>query len=89
MKFVMVMIICFGVDCEAVFDKNTTYPSYNECSSRAIATVNYMRNMFPQSAGQVHCWDEKQIATFEKYLKDGGKPTIDHDLLPKELKQDA
>ena len=88
MKFIMVIIICFGADCEAIFDK-AKYETYDECYQSAIATANYMRSTFPASAGEVHCWDEKQFETFQKFLDEGNKPTIDPDLLPKELKQDA
>ena len=83
MKFIMVIIICFGVDCEAIFDK-TSFETYDQCYQSAIATANYMRNTFPQSAGEVHCWDEKQVTTFQKYLEDGNKPTINPDLLKEE-----
>ena len=80
MKFVMVMIICFGADCEAVFDKVSTFTSYDSCYSTAMQTAQYMKNMFPQSARDVHCRDEEQIRTFEKFIKNGGTPTLEQQL---------
>ena len=75
MKFIMVIIICFGTDCEAVFDK-PNYTTYEQCYNEAVMTANYMKSMFPESAGEVHCWDDEQFSTFKKYIEDGGKPSI-------------
>ena len=68
MKFVMVMIICFGADCEALFNKEHTYDSYNVCYQEAIENANFMRQMFPSSAGEVHCWDEERFKLELEYL---------------------
>jgi len=76
MKFVMVMIICFGADCEALFNKEHTYDSYNVCYQEAIENANFMRQMFPSSAGEVHCWDEERFKLFEKSLQEGELPTL-------------
>ena len=35
-----------------------------------------MRQMYPQSSGEIHCWNEDQLAIFEDWLKDGNKPTL-------------
>jgi hypothetical protein len=43
-----------------------------------------MQQTYPQSAGEVHCWDEAQFEEYNKFLEEGGKPTIDPRLLPKE-----
>lgn len=80
----MVIIICFGADCEAIYDV-PKYDDYNQCYKEAIVTANYMRNTFPASAGEVHCWDDKQFSTFQEYIKNGGKPTINPKLLPESL----
>jgi hypothetical protein len=45
-----------------------------------MQTAQYMKNMFPQSAGEVHCWDEEQIRTFEKFIENGGTPTLEQQL---------
>ena len=84
MKFVLVMIICFGTDCEAVYDKLTTFNSYNECYNTAVQSATYMKEMFPQTSGEIHCWNQDQMAIFEEWLEDGNEPTIDPSLLPKE-----
>jgi len=76
MKFIMVMIICFGTDCEAVFDPNTYFESYDTCYGAALQTTEMMRQMYPQSSGEIHCWNEDQLAIFEDWLKDGNKPTL-------------
>ena len=76
MKFIMVMIICFGTDCEAVFDPNTYFESYENCYTTALQTTEIMRQMYPQSSGEIHCWNPDQLAIFEKWLEDGNKPTL-------------
>ena len=76
MKFIMVMIICFGADCEAVFDPNTYFESYDNCYVTALQTTEMMRQMYPQSSGEIHCWNKDQLAIFEKWLEDGNKPTL-------------
>jgi len=76
MKFVMVMIICFGADCEAVFDPATYFESYDTCYSTALQTTQYMQQMYPQSAGEIHCYNEEQLLLFQEWMKDGNKPTL-------------
>ena len=39
MKFIMVIIICFGADCEAIYDV-PKYDDYNQCYKEAIVTAN-------------------------------------------------
>jgi|TARA_B100000035_G_scaffold309259_1_gene315177 hypothetical protein len=75
MKFVMVMILCFGVDCDAIFD-TTAYESYEDCYSVARQTVTYMQQLYPDSSGEIHCYNEQQIADFQKYLDEGNKPVL-------------
>jgi len=76
MKFVMVMIICFGADCEAVFDPATYFESYDTCYSTALQTTQYMQQMYPQSSGEIHCYNEEQLLLFQEWMKDGNKPTL-------------
>ena len=76
MKFVMVMIICFGAECESVFDPTTYFDSYDSCYSTALETTQYMRQTFPQSSGEIHCYNEEQLSLFQEWLKDGNKPTL-------------
>ena len=76
MKFVMVMIICFGVDCDAVFDPTTTFSSYDTCYSTALQTTAYMQQMYPMSSGEIHCFNEQQLAEFEKWIENGNKPKL-------------
>ena len=72
----MVMIICFGTDCEAVFDPNTYFESYSTCYGTALQTTEMMRQMYPQSSGEIHCWNEDQLTIFEEWLEDGNLPTL-------------
>ena len=76
MKFVMVMIICFGAECEAVFDPATYFESYDTCYVTAMQTTQFMQQMYPQSSGEIHCYNEEQLSLFQEWLKDGNKPTL-------------
>ena len=68
MKFIMVMIICFGVDCQAVYDSEFEYETYDDCITEAVGVTQYMQLLFPASAGEIHCWDRETFSSFEKYL---------------------
>ena len=74
------------MDCDALFDKTIKYDSYQSCYQEALYTANAMRSMFPESAGEVHCFDEKQIKIFEEFLEQGGTPSIDPEIAPEGAK---
>ena len=76
MKFVMVMIICFGADCDAVFDPATYFESYDTCYATAMQTTQYMQQMCPQSSGEIHRYNEEQLLLFQEWIKDGNQPTL-------------
>ena len=70
MKFMMVMIICFAQDvCEAVFDNTVWYNSYDECVSTASGVAGYMKDAYPDSAGNIFCMTEEEA---KKFLTDRG-----------------
>jgi len=76
MKFLMVMIICFAEDtCQAVFDA-TQYNTYDECMAQALPVSRYMRDVYTTSAGEIHCLNSEETATYQEYLNNGGKPTL-------------
>ena len=76
MKFLMVMIICFAEDtCTAVFDA-TAFQTYDQCMAQAVPVTNYMRDLYPTSAGEIHCLDEKDYATYKAFIDGGGKPSL-------------
>ena len=85
MKFVMVMIICFGADCEAVFDPATYFESYDTCYATAMQTTQYMQQMYPQSSGEIHCFNEEQLSLYQEWLKDGNQPTLSRPEQSKDL----
>ena len=75
MNFIMVIIICFGANCQAVWDKQQ-YPTVNDCLAASGPVKEYMMQVYPTSAGQIYCMDEQQFKNYEEYLENGGKPTI-------------
>ena len=59
------MIICFGFDCQAVYDSEFEYQTYDECVAEAVGVTEYMQLIFPASAGEIHCWDRETFNIFE------------------------
>jgi len=76
MKFIMVVIICFGVDCDALFDPSTTFADYETCYDTALETTQYMQQIYPESSGEIHCYNEEQFLLFQEWLKNGNNPAL-------------
>ncbi len=77
MKFIMVIIICFGVDCRAIYEE-FAYDNYQDCIMEAQGVRDYMKMTFPMSSGQVYCWDDNQFENFREGLQKDGLPTPDN-----------
>lgn len=76
MNFTMVMIVCFSVQvCTAMFD-DTKFDSYDACYESSRSTVSYMQEMYPDSAGEVHCLTDEDLAIYKEYIDQGGKPQL-------------
>ena len=76
MKFIMVVIICFGMDCNAIWEK-TWYSSMDECLFESANVRNFMINKYPASAGEIYCMTEPQFNEYYDFLENGGKPTME------------
>ena len=78
MKFMMVIIVCFGGGvCDAVFEPSK-YNTYGECQLVARETAMYMKESFPNSVGEIHCWPEKEMEDYKKFLQDGNVPIVEY-----------
>ena len=76
MKFLMVMIICFAEDaCQAVFDA-TEYQTYDQCMTQAVPVVNYMREVYTNSSGEIHCLSEQDFQFYKDFIDNGGRPAL-------------
>ena len=75
MNIWMVIIICFGANCEAIWEQ-TTYDSIESCVTASKPVSQYMQYQFPTSAGEIHCMTDSVFETFKQGLRDGKKPTI-------------
>jgi hypothetical protein len=72
----MVMIVCFSVEvCTAMFD-NTRFDNYDTCYEYSRSVVNYMQETYPNSAGEVYCLTNQELATYREYIEQGGKPQL-------------
>ena len=77
MKFLMVIIICFGTNiCKGIFDKQV-FNSHDECLKASKPVVQYMKNVYPNSSGEIYCMTEPEFNEYYDYLENGGKPTIE------------
>ena len=75
MKFFMVIIVCFGVDCQAIYEK-TPYDTHAACYDVALQTTEFMQQMYPGTSGEVHCLDEEQYNLYNEFLRNGGDPSM-------------
>ncbi len=76
MKFIMVIVICFGADmCKSIFDKQA-FNSYNECVESTKIVAQYMKDAYPNSSGEIHCFTEQEFNDYQKYLENGGKSEL-------------
>ena len=76
MKFIMVIIICFGTDCNAIWEQ-TWYSSMDDCLNASQNVKNFMVKQYPTSAGEIYCMSEPEFNEYYDYLENGGKPTIE------------
>ena len=72
----MVMIVCFTVEvCTAMFD-NTRFDGYDACYEYSRSVVNFMQETYPDSAGEVYCLTDEELAVYREFIDQGGKPQL-------------
>ena len=72
----MLMIVCMTMEvCTAMFD-DTRFSDYDTCYEASRSVVNYMQEMYPDSAGEVHCLTDEELAVYREFLDQGGKPQL-------------
>ena len=67
MKFIMVLIICFGADCRSVYE-DFAYETYENCYQEAIGVSQYMQQVFPNSSGEIFCLSREDFDALNKKL---------------------
>ena len=70
----MVIIICFGANCQTIWDKQL-YSTVDDCLAASGPVKEYMMQVYPTSAGQIYCMNEEECANYYKKLQDGCKTT--------------
>jgi|TARA_B100001964_G_C13862705_1_gene435178 hypothetical protein len=75
MKIIMVIIICFGANCQAIWEKQY-YPTVEECVTASASVKQYMMDVYPNSSGEIHCMTESEFNDYYQFLKEGGKPSV-------------
>ena len=74
MKFIMVIIICFGANCQTIWDKQL-YSTVDDCLAASGPVKEYMMQVYPTSAGQIYCMSEEEFSKYKKNVEDGGLNT--------------
>ena len=82
MKIIMVIIICFGANCDAIWEKKY-YSSIEECVTASAPVKTYMMDVYPDSAGEIHCMSGEEFNKYYNFLQNGGKPTLSSEELNK------
>ena len=78
MKFMMVVLICFGLDdCQAIFDDTSWYQTYDECISVAGIAAPLMKDLYPNSAGNIYCMTAEEAKAYHDYIQNGGVIELD------------
>ena len=69
MKYIMIIIICFSADfCERMYEQEM-YNSAEECIASSKGVADYMKEAFPNTAGQIFCLDEENFNNFQQQLE--------------------
>ena len=72
------MLICFGLDdCQAIFDDTSWYQTYDECISTAGGVASFMKDAYPDSAGNIYCMTAEEAKAYNDYIENGGKIELD------------
>ena len=72
----MLMIVCMTMEvCTAMFD-DRKFSDYDTCYEASRSVVNYMQETYPDSAGEVYCLTDQELATYREYIDQGGKPQL-------------
>ena len=75
MKFIMVIIICFGANCQTIFEQDL-YSSRESCNTSAESVKQYLMDTYPGSAGEIYCMTEQEFKNFSEQ-DNTGKPSGD------------
>ena len=72
----MLMIVCMTMEvCTAMFD-DKKFGDYDTCYEASRSVVNYMQETYPDSAGEVYCLTDQELATYREYIDQGGEPQL-------------
>jgi|TARA_B100000073_G_scaffold14548_2_gene11899 hypothetical protein len=75
MKFVMVIIICFGATCQSIFEQHF-YDTEQECLNQSQSVKQYMMDTYPQSRGEIYCMTYENFQQYNEELQNGKVPVI-------------
>ncbi len=65
MKWLLVMMLCWGTDCQTIY-KQTFYDDEIECMEQLAIVSESAKKQFPNASGQIWCVTEEE---FKKWMK--------------------
>jgi len=75
MKFIMVMIICFGGNCQAIWENTFNWDTLDECVEASLPVKSYMMDIYPSSSGEIYCMSKEQFEDFYQDIESGAPIT--------------
>ena len=66
MKFVMVVYLCLAGACESVYEQKL-YDTIDECQIASKEVMEYAKEKFPWSSGEIWCLTEKEFKQYQDY----------------------
>jgi hypothetical protein len=65
MKWILVVMICWGTDCQTIYEQKL-YDAEKECLEQAAIVTEYAKQTYPDTSGQVWCLTKDE---FENWIK--------------------
>ena len=66
MKFIMVVYLCLAGACESVYEQKL-YDTIEDCQMASKEVMDYAKQAFPMSSGEIWCLDEEQFIKYQEY----------------------
>ena len=76
MKFIMVIIICFGADCKALWENTFNYNTAEECIQASAPVKSYMMDVYPTSSGEIYCMTKEEFDDFYQDIESNKQLTL-------------
>lgn len=66
MKFVLLVYLCLAGTCESVYEQKL-YDTVGECQAASKEVMDYAKERFPYSSGEIWCLTEEEFKKYQDY----------------------